>query len=217
MRVHGYMSNTEPWNYGDKAQKAIAESINERYRLMPYIYSQAAAVSFDGYTLMRPLVFDFCNDPEALNQKYEFMFGPSILVSPVTEPGVTQWRTYLPKNPSGWYDFRTGKHYEGGQTVTTDASRIPVFVRGGSILPLATGRQYALDKGDGTLEIRVYPGCDASFTLYEDDGITNAYTRGEYTKTTFSWNNTKQKVSVKTKGKKKGKKAYNVVVVNGGK
>ena len=219
MRVHGYMSDTEPWKYGSEAQKAITESINERYRLMPYIYSQAASVAFDGYTLMRPLIFDFCDDPEALSQKYEFMFGPSILVSPVTEPGVTKWRTYLPKNPSGWYDFRTGTHYDGGQTVTTDASRIPVFVRGGSILPLATGKQYALDNGDGPLEIRVYPGCDTSFTLYEDDGITDAYTRGEYTRTTFSWDNNRQKVSVKTKGKKKRKigKDYKVVVINSGK
>ena len=210
MRVHGYMSNTEPWNYGEEARKAIAECLNERYALMPYIYSQAAAVSFDGSTLMRPLVFDFYNDPQALGQKHEYMFGPSLLVCPVTEPDVKQWSVYLPKNPSGWYEFRTGKFYDGGQTVTVDANRIPVFVRGGTILPLASGKQYALDKSDSPLEIRVYPGCDATFNLYEDDGITTAYTRGEYTKTIFTWDDKKQKLKVK--GKKNKGKDYTVVI-----
>ena len=80
---------------------------------------------------MRPLVFDFADDPEALKQKYEYMFGPSLLISPVTEPGGTQWRTYLPKNEKGWKDQRTGHHYEGGQYVTTEVTKafIPVFVR----------------------------------------------------------------------------------------
>jgi alpha-D-xyloside xylohydrolase len=80
---------------------------------------------------MRPLVFDFADDPMALQQKYEYMFGPKFLVSPVTEPGVTEWKTYLPKNRGGWRDCRTGRHYEGGQTVTTrvDKSFIPVFER----------------------------------------------------------------------------------------
>jgi alpha-D-xyloside xylohydrolase len=134
MRVHGYMSNTEPWNYGPKAQAVIAQCLKEREQLRPYIEQCAEDISTKGYTLMRPLVFDFADDPQALQQKYEYMFGPSLLVSPVTEPHVTQWQTYLPKNKEGWTDFRTGKHYEGGQTVTTDAHRIPVFVREGSRL-----------------------------------------------------------------------------------
>ena len=131
MRVHGYMSNTEPWNYGPEAQAIIAECLKERERLLPYINSCATAVAEEGYTLMRPLVFDFADDPEALQQKYEYMFGPSLLVSPVTEPGVTEWRTYLPKSEGGWQDYRTGQHYDGGQTVTTpvDKTHIPVFVR----------------------------------------------------------------------------------------
>ena len=133
MRVHGYMSNTEPWNYGPEAQAIIAECLKERYRLMPYIESCAKAVSEKGGTMMRPLVFDFASDPEALKQKYEYMFGPALLISPVTEPGVTTWRTYLPKNEGGWDDYRTGKHYDGGQYVTTEVTKafIPVFVRAG--------------------------------------------------------------------------------------
>ena len=133
MRVHGYMSNTEPWNYGPEAQTIIAGCLQERQRLRPYLERCAERIAREGYTLMRPLVFDFADDAEALKQKYEYMFGPALLVSPVTEPGVKQWRTYLPRNKGGWYDFRTGKHYEGGQYVTTpvDKSRIPVFRREG--------------------------------------------------------------------------------------
>ena len=131
MRVHGYMSNTEPWNYGPEAQAIIADCIREREQLRPYIETCAERIATEGYTLMRPLVFDFADDPEALQQKYEYMFGPTLLISPVTEPGVTEWKTYLPKNKGGWRNYRTGQHYEGGQTVTTsvDIAHIPVFVR----------------------------------------------------------------------------------------
>ena len=131
MRVHGYMSNTEPWNYGEEAKAIITSCLKERERLLPYIRKCAERVSTEGYTLMRPLVFDFADDPEALKQKYEYMFGPELLISPVTEAGVSEWQTYLPKNKGGWNDYRTGQHYEGGQTVTTkvDKAHIPVFVR----------------------------------------------------------------------------------------
>ena len=131
MRVHGYMSNTEPWNYGEEAKAIITSCLKERERLQPYIRKCAERVSTEGYTMMRPLVFDFADDPEALKQKYEYMFGPELLISPVTEAGVSEWPTYLPKNKGGWHDYRTGQHYEGGQTVTTkiDKAHIPVFVR----------------------------------------------------------------------------------------
>ena len=129
MRVHGYMSNTEPWNYGKEAQAAIANCIKEREALRPYIEECARRVSTEGYTLMRPLVFDFADDPEALAQKYEFMFGPKLLISPVTEPDATEWKTYLPKTRGRWRDRHSGKYYVGGQTVTTqiDKTFIPVF------------------------------------------------------------------------------------------
>ena len=134
MRVHGYMSNTEPWNYGPEAKSVIAECLKERYKLLPYIERCAERVAKEDYTLMRPLVFDFADDPVALQQQYEYMFGPSLLISPVTEPNVKEWRTYLPKSREGWRDYRTGQHYAGGQTVTTrvDKAHIPVFVRVGT-------------------------------------------------------------------------------------
>ena len=186
MRVHGYMSNTEPWNYGPEAQKAIGRALNERYRLLPYIYSHASEIASDGSTLMRPLVFDFASDAKALDQKYEYMFGRSLLVSPVTEPGVTSWQTYLPVNEGGWYDYYTGRHYNGGQTVTTAvaADYIPVFVRAGSILPL---------KDD---EVLVYPGANATFTLYEDDGVSRNYEKGQCSRITFMWDDAQRKLTI---------------------
>ncbi len=131
MRVHGYMSNTEPWNYGDEAKQIIANCLKEREQLRPYIEACAERVSREGYTLMRPLIFDFADDETALRQSFEYMFGPELLVSPVTEPSVTEWRTYLPKQKGGWTEIHTGKHYDGGQYVTTEVSKayIPVFKR----------------------------------------------------------------------------------------
>ena len=131
MRVHGYMSNTEPWNYGDEAKEIIAKCLKEREQLRPYIEKCAERVAKEGYTLMRPLVFDFADDETALRQSCEYMFGPELLVSPVTEPGIKEWKTYLPKQKGGWTEIHTGKHYDGGQYVTTKVSKayIPVFKR----------------------------------------------------------------------------------------
>ena len=191
MRVHGYMSNTEPWNYGAEAQGIIADCIKERYRLMPYIYSWAAEVSFRNGTMMRPLVFDFADDAGlgSARADTQFMMGKALLISPVTEPGVKTWKTYLPKTQGGWYDYHTGKHYDGGQEVTTmtDKGHIPVFVRAGSILPLDI---------DGVLTIRVYPGADGTFTLYEDDGVSNDYEKGERSETTLVWNDKNKKLTI---------------------
>jgi len=194
MRVHGYMSDTEPWRYGQEALSTIRESLQLRYRLLPYIYSQAAAVTFDGNTLMRPLVFDFADDAEALKQSYEYMFGPALLISPITEPDVQTWRTYLPRHQAGWYDFYSGQHYEGGQYVTTavDRCHIPVFVKGGSLLPLGPDRQYVADRAGAEVELRVYPGADVSFTLYDDDGESTAYQSGDFRRTTFTWDDNRR-------------------------
>jgi alpha-D-xyloside xylohydrolase len=203
MRVHGYMSNTEPWHYGKTFQNAFALCLQNRYMLLPYIYSNAAAVSFEGSTLMRPLVFDFADDPEALKQKYEYMFGHALLVSPVVEAGVSEWPTYLPRNKGGWYEMHTARHYDGGQTVTTEAADfIPVFARGGSIVPLANGKkQYAADNASDTLTIVVFPGNDTSFTLYEDDGRTRAYEQGQQSRITCTWDDNRRRLTI---GKREG-------------
>ncbi|MBR5729907.1 MAG: DUF5110 domain-containing protein [Prevotella sp.] len=221
MRVHGYMSNTEPWNYGDEAKAIIAASLEERYRLLPYIYSVAADVSFNGSTLMRPLVFDFPSDVDALKQKYEYMFGKSLLISPVTEPDVKSWQTYLPKNDAGWYDYYTNQLYKGGTIIDTpiDYTHIPVFVKAGSILPYGPVRQFASEKTSEPIEIRVYPGRDATFTLYEDDGVSMDYEQGRYSKVTFNWNDRLRKLVIdKRQGNYRGtnlSQSFKIVVAGG--
>lgn len=191
MRVHGYMSNTEPWNYGSVAQSNFSHCIHERKALFPYIYSNAAEIAFNGSTLMRPLVFDFYNDPKALEQKYEYMFGKALLINPITEPNVTEWETYLPENKAGWYDCNDHtKYYDGCQTIKTKTSdwRIPVFAKGGSIM---------VEKwADNVPRILVYSGADCEFTLYEDDGESVDYQSGKFSKTLIKWNEAKQILTI---------------------
>ena len=131
MRVHGYMSQTEPWRYGERTQELFVKYIELRKSLQPYIIDCAHKVSDEGYTLMRPLVFDFSGDAEALAQESEYMFGPKYLVCPVLEAGVTSWRVYLPVNEGGWEDFWTSEHYDGGRyyDIPVTLENIPVFVR----------------------------------------------------------------------------------------
>ena len=216
MRVHGYMSDTEPWRYGKEAQQVIAQCLKERYRLLPYIYSYAAAISTEGSTLMRPLVFDFADDAEALQQEHEYMFGRSLLVNPVTEPNITEWTTYLPRHAGGWYDRLTGRHYEGGQQVTTavDRSRIPVFVCAGSIVPTGPDVQSTADDFHSMITLNVYPGQDASFTLYDDDGESNGYLQEQCSRMQINWDNTRQTLTLnKRKGSYKGMPRQQTFVV----
>ena len=199
MRVHGYMSNTEPWQYGPEAQRIITEQIRLRYRLLPYIYSEASKVTTEGYTLMRPLIFDFPDDTDALKQDNEYMFGQSLLVCPVTDKGVSQWRVYLPENEGGWYDFRTGRKYGNGWSdVPVTIEDIPVFAKAGSILPLGPVKQHAAEKSDAPLTINVYPGADACFNLFEDDGLS---VDGSSSTIPFTWDDSSRTLTI---GKRQG-------------
>lgn len=188
-RIHGYQTETEPWKYGEKVEGNMRSMMNVRYRLIPYIYSEAWQVSKNGSTLMRPMVMDFSSDAKAVQQAYQYMFGKQLLVAPVTEAGVSQWDVYLPK-AAGWYDYWTGKHFTGGQTVKADApqDKIPVFVKAGAIIPMAKAMQYTGEKPLDVLEIRVYKGADGSFSLYEDKGDGYDYEKGSRTLIPFSWN-----------------------------
>jgi alpha-D-xyloside xylohydrolase len=190
MRVHGYQTNTEPWNYGPEMVQQERQLLNLRYQLLPYLYSQANAVTSNGGTIMRPLVMDFPHDQKALDQKYEYMFGPSFLVAPVLEPGVKAASVYAPEIKGGWYDWWTGDHVAGGQETTVDApvERIPVLVRAGSIVPLAPVQQYAGEQPNPALELRVYPGADGNVVLYDDDGLTYGYEKGKRSLINVSWN-----------------------------
>ena len=131
MRVHGYQSRTEPWEYPADIEKMFVDCIKERQALLPYIKECARRVATEDYTLMRPLVFDFSDDPEALRQETEYMFGPKFLVCPITAENVSEWKVYLPKNKKGWTHRYTRQQYKGGQYVTVAVTddHIPVFER----------------------------------------------------------------------------------------
>jgi len=188
--VHGYMTNTEPWNYGPDMVEQQRKLLDFRYQLLPYIYSQAANVTFSGGTIMRPLVMDFANDPRALDQKYEYMFGPAFLVAPVLDPGVTRAHIYAPASKGGWFDWWTGNPVAPGTEATVDApvGKIPLLVRAGSIVPLDPVQQYVGEKKDMPLELRVYPGADGAFNLYDDDGLTYHYEQGQRSQVAIRWN-----------------------------
>lgn len=190
MRVHGYMTNTEFWNYGDKVTEMARKSLALRYRLLPYIYSESAWVSLEDGTMLRPLVMDFPQDTLALSLKYQYMFGRSLLVSPIVEEGPATWKTYLPAVRGGWYDFYDNRHLSSGWVQTSvSPDYIPVFVKSGTILPLASG--YA-DETKTALqsdwEIRVYTGTDGTYQLYEDNGTDSEYEKGACSCIRLTWN-----------------------------
>ncbi len=198
LRVHGYQTNTEPWNYGPEMVNQERELLDLRYQFLPYIYSQAAAVTMNGGTMMRPLVMDFPQDQKALDQNYEYMFGPSLLVAPVLDPGVTSARVYAPVVSGGWFDWWTGSHIAGGREVTLDApvNKIPLLVKAGSILPLAPVQQYVDQNHSGALEIRIYPGANGQMTLYDDDGTTYGYEKNERSLTRISWDDHGRRLTI---------------------
>jgi alpha-D-xyloside xylohydrolase len=137
---------------------------------------------------MRPLVMDWRTDPNTHNIADQFMFGPSILVNPVIQAGATTRTLYLPASPS-WYDFWTGQSQTGSRQITAEAplDRLPLYIRAGSILPLGPEIEYTGEKSDAPIELRIYPGADADFTLYEDEGDTYAYEKGAHTLIPIHW------------------------------
>jgi alpha-D-xyloside xylohydrolase len=203
-RVHGTRTTdqNELWSYGADAQKILTSYDRLRYRLMPYIYSMAWRVTNDSYTPMRPLAMDFRGDPRALSIGDQYMFGPALLVTPITEPGADTRRMYLPK--STWYDFWTGRKLDGGATITTAAplDRLPLFVRAGSILPMGPELQYAAEKPADPVELRVYRGADGAFTLYEDENDGYNYEKGVFSTIPIAWQDSSQTLTI---GERKGR------------
>lgn len=190
LRVHGYQTDAEPWRFGGAVEDQVRQYLELRYRLLPYIYSQAAAVTFQGSTLMRPLVMDFPEDSNALAQNYEYMFGPSFLVAPVLQSDIRQWQVYAPSTQGGWFDWWTEARVQGGTTAAVDAplTKLPLLVKAGSIVPLGPAQEYAGQNQTGHLELRVYPGADAAFTLYEDAGVNYQYEKGASSRIPIQWN-----------------------------
>jgi alpha-D-xyloside xylohydrolase len=195
-RIHGGGSRELYGNQWSATTKANLLTIdNLRYRLMPYIYSLAWKVTHEGYSIMRPLVFDYRNDSNVFNIKDQFLFGPAFLVNPVTSAGATSRSVYLPSGT--WYNFWTGSTQNGGSRISASAplSEIPLFIKAGSIVPMGPNIQYATQSID-PLEIRVYKGQNGSFTLYEDQGDTYNYESGQYSQISFTWNESTQQLTI---------------------
>ncbi|MFP4283698.1 MAG: TIM-barrel domain-containing protein, partial [Opitutales bacterium] len=190
-RVHGQYPYREFYYVapeGHPVYEGMLKYAQLRYRLMPYIYSLAGAVTHDGYTFARPLMMDFGEDKNVSSIDDAYMFGPSVLVCPVTEYRAREREVYLPAG-ADWYDLHTGDKHNGGQTIVAPAplGDMPLYIRAGSIVPLGPDVQYVGEMPDAPVELRVYPGADATFTLYEDEGATYAYERGEYAKIDLTW------------------------------
>jgi len=202
-RSHGTDTPREIWQFGnpgDPTYDTLVKFLRLRYKLMPYIYSVAGQVAHKDYTMLRALPFDFCADPATYNISDQFMFGPALLVNPVTKPmnygpnstpltGAEKTRpVYLPAG-SDWYDFWTGEHYTGGQTVSANAEleTMPLFVQAGSIIPLVSDICYTDEQSDAVIELRIYPGQDGVFTLYQDEGDNYNYEKGSFATIQLRW------------------------------
>lgn len=203
LRIHGFGTATEIWNWLPETQTNLIAYDQLRYRMLPYNYSVAWKITSQGYTPMRALMMDFPKDTTALAISDEYMSGPALLVSPVTTPQTSSRSVYLPTGTK-WVDFWTGKTLAGGSTVTANApvNIVPLFVRAGSIVPLGPVEQYAMEKPADPIELRVYRGADGEFTLYEDEGDSYNYEAGKYAKIPLAWNDTKQTLTI---GKRLGK------------
>ena len=212
MRSHGTDTPREIWRFGrpgEATYEALAAALRLRYRLLPYLYSLAGWTAQQDYTMLRALPFDFRSDPDALNIADEFMLGPAFLVCPVDRPawfgpgstpiehGPSTRPVYLPAG-SDWFDFWTGRCFPGGQIVDLDAplERIPVLVRAGSIVPMGPVRQHTGEAPDALLELHIYPGRDASFTLYDDQGDGYAYEHGAFATVELCWDDQARRLTI---------------------
>ena len=193
-RSHGQWPLREPWNIAPETHPAYQSMLfyaRLRYHLMPYLYSMAGWVHLNDYTMMRALVMDFGSDRHVLDIKDQWMFGPSLMACPVSEYKARSRSVYFPTG-RGWYDLYSGRHIvprneqgggtDGNRTLTVDApyGRIPVYVPEGSIIPFGPAVEWSDEKPAELINLYVYAGRDASFTLYEDEGTNYNYERGSY-------------------------------------
>ncbi len=192
-RTHGSRPANEVWSYGSQAEPILEKYLRLRYQLMPYIYSLGYRTWQTGAPIMRALPLDFPADPNAADIRDEYMFGPAFLVAPVTDQGATSRQVYLPAG-TDWYNFWSRERVNGGQTITVPApiDTIPLFIRAGSIVPLGSPVE-STHQSQSIEKIRVYPGADADFTLFSDDGTTYAYENGAGSVTRLHWNEKEHK------------------------
>jgi len=196
-RVHGTGDPKEIWRFDPATQKILRDTTRLRYRLLPYIYSASWDVTSRNGTMMRALAMDFRADAQAVATADQYMFGKVLMVAPVTTPNTDVRTVYLPAN-NDWFDFWTGQRYAGGKVVAVkaDIATIPLFARAGSILPLGPVVQYADEKSDQPVELRVFPGQNGSFELYDDAGDGQGYIKGEQATRRFTWDQARERLVI---------------------
>ena len=203
LRVHGTRNpdENELWSYGPDAQKILVNFDRLRYRLLPYTYSLGWKTTSEAYTPMRPLVMDFRTDARTADIGDQFMYGPAFLVSPVTEPGATSRRLYLPE--AKWYDFWSGAAVNGSKMIDAPApiDHLPLYVRAGSIVPMGPDVEWSTQKPADPIEMRIYRGADGDFVLYEDENDGYNYEKGVYATIPLHWDDAKQTLTI---GDRKG-------------
>ncbi len=194
MRAHGERDHNEVWSYGKQAEPILSKYLRLRYQMLPYTYSLGYQSYKTGAPFMRALFMDFPNDSNVADIPDEYMFGPAFLVAPVTEQGATKRKVYLPAG-SDWYNYWTNERIKGGQTIEANApiDTLPLFVRAGSIVPLGSAVDSTQQK-QSIAAVRVYPGADADFTMFTDDGTTYAYEHGGGAVTKFHWDESGQQL-----------------------
>jgi alpha-D-xyloside xylohydrolase len=194
-RTHGSRLYNEVWTYGKQAEPILIKYLRLRYQLLPYIYPLGYNTYRTGAPYMRALFMDFPNDPQVADLRDEYMFGPAFLVAPVTEQGATSRMVYLPAG-ADWYNYWSNERFHGGQTIKVDApiDTLPLFVRAGSIVPLGEPIENT-QQVQKIAKVRVYAGANGDFTLYQDDGKTYAYEKGECRITRLHWDDVAHKLS----------------------
>ncbi len=222
-RNHNALGNPdqEPWAFGEVYENAYREAIETRYRLLPYLYTLFHDASVSGAPIMRPLYYHYGNDQQACDDETEFLLGETLLSAPILAQGATSRSVYLPEGQ--WFDFWNGNEYAGRDShdIAAPLDRWPLFVRGNSILPLAPVMQYVDQKATDSLTFACYMATDGqtSYTLYEDDGSTQAYRAGAFATTTVSCRVDETGVVVRIDEQHHGyqpqREAYEVVVYVG--
>ena len=190
-RAHGEFPYREPFHVAPEdhpSYQSIVDYINLRYRLLPYIYSLSGMTTHNDYTIMRALVMDF-QDENVLNIGDQYMFGPALLINPVTDYKARSRQVYLPKGVD-WYDLETGKVFQGGQTIQAPApyENIPIFIKSGSIIPIGPELQFSTEKPPDPIRLYIATGQDGVFSLYEDENVNYDYEKGQFTTIPFTYN-----------------------------
>ena len=235
LRFHGSGHNSEIWQLGepedaDGQYNQVLKYIKMRYRMLPYIYSTSWQISKNQKSLMTALPLAFNQDKNCYDMKYEYMFGDAMLVCPVVNEGQTVTHNYLPayqstkggaKVDGQWLDFWTGQTLAGGQTVTKQAHLdiIPLYVKAGSILPWGPDVQYSTEKPWDNLELRIYPGADGDFTLYEDENDNYNYEKGAYSTIAMHWDDATKTLTLANRSGNGfpgmlASRTFNIVLVN---